>query len=172
MKTALLALFLVVASIAQGQQATAPALISIDAKTLGAAIAESKGRVLVLNLWATWCKPCVEEFPELMKLQRSYGKKGLDVIFVSIDDDAKAKQKVTAFLRKMKVAGRSYIKQPGDDEAFINAVSSKWSGSLPATLIYDVNSRLTEMIGEQVNYFELEKIVLPLLPNHVPRTSH
>ena len=151
---------------AQGEQSPAPVLLSVDAGSLNVVRAESKGRVLVLNLWATWCKPCVEEFPEFMKLQREFRNKGLDVIFVSIDeDDAKTKQKVTAFLKRMKVSGRSYIKKAGDDENFINAVNPKWSGALPVTLIYDQHGRFVEMESGSLNLFELEKIVKPLLPN-------
>lgn len=149
---------------AQEHKSPAPALLSLDAKGLDDLREKSKGRVLVLNLWATWCKPCVEEFPELLKLQREYGKKGLDVIFVSIDDDAKAKQKVTAFLKKMRVTRTAYIKEPGDDETFINSVNPNWSGAVPATLIYDSNGRFVEMGVEELDFFELEKIVTPLLP--------
>ena len=150
---------------AQDQKSSAPVLYSIDEKGFDALRAESKGRVLVLNFWATWCKPCIEEFPELLKLQRTYRSQGLDVIFVSIDDDAKVKQKVVAFLTKMKVTGRTYIKHTDDDEQFINAVHPKWSGAVPATLVYDANGRFVEMNVEQLNFFELEKIVKPLLPN-------
>ncbi len=164
MKTVLVVIgFILLSSLAQAQKSAAPVLVSIDAKGLEAVRAKSRDRILVLNFWATWCKPCVEEFPELLKLRRTYHTKGLDVVFVSIDDDAKAKQKVTAFLAKMNVDGRSYIKQPGDDENFINAVNPKWSGALPATLVYDQYGRLVQMVVEQLNYFELEKIVTPLL---------
>lgn len=138
-------------------------MVSVDEKGLDAVRAKSLGNVLVLNLWATWCKPCLQEFPELLKLQREYRTKGLEVVFISIDDDLKAKQKVLAFLKKMKVMGTFYIKQTEDDELFINAVNPKWSGALPTTLIYDPSGRLVEMNVEQLNFFELEKIVKPLL---------
>lgn len=163
MKTLAL-LSLVLLPVPQAQETSAPVLLPVNAKNFSSVIEKSKGRALVINLWASWCKPCVEEFPELQKLQRAYRSKKLDVIFISIDDDAKARQNVMAFLKNMKVSGRSYLKEPGDDEAFINAVNPKWSGSLPTTLIYDPSGRLVQMIGEQTSYFELEKLVLPILP--------
>jgi thiol-disulfide isomerase/thioredoxin len=149
---------------AQEENSSAPVLVSIDAGGLDSLRTASRGRVLVLNFWATWCRPCVEEFPELLKLRREFGRRGLDVVFVSIDDDdAGTKQKVLAFLTKRKASGRFYIKRKGDDEAFISAVSPKWSGALPATLIYDSAGRVVEMVVDQMTYFELEKIVKPLL---------
>ena len=138
-------------------------MVSVDEKGLDAVRAKSLGKVLVLNLWATWCKPCIQEFPELLKLQREYRNRGLDVVFISIDDDLKAKQKVLAFLKKMKASGTFYIKQTEDDEMFINAINPKWRGGLPTTLVYDSSCRLVEMVVEQMNFFELEKIVQPLL---------
>ncbi len=150
-------------SITQAQKPSEPVVVSVDEKGLDAVRAQSLGKVLVLNLWATWCKPCIQEFPELLKLQRTYGERGLDVVFISIDDDLKAKQKVLSFLKKMKVSGTFYIKQTDDDEKFINAVEPKWSGALPTTLIYDQRGRLVEMNVEEMNFFELEKIIKPLL---------
>ncbi len=147
----------------QAQKSSEPVVVSIDEKGLDTVRAKSLGKILVLNLWATWCKPCIQEFPELLKLQREYRNRNLDVVFISIDDDLKAKQKVLAFLKKMKVSGTFYIKQTEDDELFINAVEPKWSGALPTTLVYDTKGRLVEMNVEQMNFFELEKIVKPLL---------
>jgi thiol-disulfide isomerase/thioredoxin len=150
---------------AQKASASAPVLLSIDENGFDALRAQSKGRVLLLNFWATWCKPCVEEFPDLVELQQAYAGKGLDVVFISIDDDARARQKVTAFLRKMNVVTPSYIKETHDDEKFINAVSPRWSGALPATFVYDRRGNLASMNVEELTKRELENIILPLLMN-------
>src|SRR5262245_19221769 len=64
-------------------QAGAPAAAvvkAVDGKALKKAVAAHKGEVVVLNLWATWCGPCVEEFPDLVKLYDQYKGKGLVVI--------------------------------------------------------------------------------------------
>ncbi len=149
---------------AQGQPTSAPALLSVDAKGIDALRAKHKGKVLVMNFWATWCTPCVQEFPDLVKLRKSYATKGLAVVFVSIDDDdAKTKQRVTSFLRKQKALPPSYIKSGGDDEQFINAVSSEWSGAIPATFVYDRKGNLVKMRVEETNFAELEQTIRPLL---------
>ncbi|MBI5472439.1 MAG: TlpA family protein disulfide reductase [Ignavibacteriae bacterium] len=148
---------------AQGQTSAAPVLHPIDEKGLAELKAKSKGSVLVLNFWATWCKPCVEEFPELLKLRQTYAARGVQLVFVSIDDDARARQKVLAFLKKMKVSFPSYLKSSSDDERFINAVDPAWSGALPATFVFDKSGRLVETIVEETTFKELEKRVKPLL---------
>src|SRR5687768_14180878 len=70
---------------------------AVDGKALKRAIEEQKGKVVVVNYWATWCAPCVEEFPDLVKLQNSYRDKGLVVIGVSMDEPDD-KGKVVAFV--------------------------------------------------------------------------
>ncbi len=141
-----------------------PVVLPAVGKTIDSLRASAKGRVLVLNFWATWCKPCLEEFPHLVKLQQTYASRGLDVVFVSVDDDdARTTQRVRAFLRRMNVATRSYLKRSGDDEAFINAVHPRWSGAVPATFVYNKQGELAAMKVEELSYSEIEKIVRPLI---------
>ncbi|MBX2990881.1 MAG: TlpA family protein disulfide reductase [Phycisphaeraceae bacterium] len=140
-----------------------PVLLPIDENGFNALREKSKGRVLVLNFWATWCKPCVEEFPEFLKLQKRHSEKGLDVVFISIDDDSRARQKVTSFLRRLNVTDASYIKETDDDEKFINAMNPRWSGGVPATFIYNRKGELVTMKVEELEKSELERLVLPLL---------
>ncbi|MDD9939509.1 MAG: TlpA disulfide reductase family protein [Myxococcales bacterium] len=59
-----------------------------------------KGRVVLIDFWASWCAPCKEEMPVLQKLNKKYGKKGLSILGVSVDDEA---DKAKAFIKKMGV---------------------------------------------------------------------
>ncbi len=143
---------------------SSPVLLPIDETGISALRQQAQGRVLVLNLWATWCKPCVEEFPHLVKLQQTYASRGLELIFISVDDDdARTTQRVRTFLKKMNLHVPSYIKKSGSDEAFINAVHPQWSGALPATFVYNRSGELVAMKVEEVSLAELEEIVVPLL---------
>ena len=143
---------------------SSPVLLPADGRTIDSLRVDAKGRVLLLNFWATWCKPCIEEFPHLVKLQRTYAARGLDLVFISVDDDdAKTSRRVRAFLQNMNVASPSFLKVSGDDEAFINAVHPRWSGAVPATFVYDRRGKLAAMTVEEMNLDELEKLILPLL---------
>jgi thiol-disulfide isomerase/thioredoxin len=101
------------------------------------------GRVLLVNFWATWCVPCREEFPDLVKLREHYPEKQLDLVLVSLDDLAEISTTVPEFLAEMK-AGRmpSYLLNAQDPDAAINLFDPEWRGELPATFIYDPGGSL------------------------------
>ncbi len=89
----------------------------------------------VVNLWATYCGPCRQELPALLRVARAHHKDGLRLMLVSVDFD---EQRLTArrFLAAQGFRDTSFIKT-GNDQAFINGVEPEWSGALPATLIFD-----------------------------------
>jgi thiol-disulfide isomerase/thioredoxin len=101
------------------------------------------GRVLLVNFWATWCGPCREEFPDLVKLREHYPDEQLDLVLVSLDDLAEISTTVPEFLAGMK-AGRmpSYLLNASDPDAAINLFDPEWRGELPATFIYDPGGSL------------------------------
>ncbi len=140
-----------------------PDVMVIDENGIDSLVRNAADRVVIINMWATWCVPCIEEFPEILRLRRQYTDKGVEVFFVSLDDPKKRQSQVVPFLKRMNVDFRTYIKRAGNDEQFINALSSDWSGALPATFIYDRNGMLSDMRVEQLMYEELEAAVLPLL---------
>ncbi|HYM81181.1 MAG TPA: TlpA disulfide reductase family protein, partial [Candidatus Limnocylindria bacterium] len=96
---------------------------------------EPGAEVVLVNIWATWCAPCREEFPDLMRLNERYRDRGLRLILVSADFEDQLPL-ARRFLAKQGVDFPSYLKT-GDDMRFINAMDSRWTGALPATLIYD-----------------------------------
>ena len=120
-------------------------LIPITAENINRHIASFKGEKAVLvNIWALWCAPCIEEFPMIVNLQKKTND--LEVIFVSVDFEDQF-QDVKNFLKNHNVGKVSYIKSQ-KDEIFINGIHDDWSGSLPFTLIYAKKS------GKIVDYWE------------------
>ena len=102
------------------------------------AVARYKGEKAVLvNYWATWCAPCVEEFPMVMELSKEYADEAV-VLFVS-GDWLDEKESALEFLEKHGVKGLSFIKNQKDNE-FINGIHKNWSGALPFTIVYGKNS--------------------------------
>ena len=94
---------------------------------------------LLVNFWATWCDPCREEFPDLVKIDKDYRSKGLDFIAISLDDPPDIKTTVPAFLREMQATMPAYLLNVSDPEPALLSVDPSWSGALPATFLYDVN---------------------------------
>ena len=127
-----------------------PTAVPADAPTIKRAIAAQKGHVVLVNFWATWCRPCVAEFPAIVAVGRQYKKQGLSVIAVSADAARDRITKVQPFLVKQGVAFPVYLERSADPEDFINAFDTTWQGDLPRTIIYDRHGKRVKMLtGEQ-----------------------
>jgi thiol-disulfide isomerase/thioredoxin len=112
--------------------AALPPLAPITADEL---MSRARGGATVVNLWATYCVPCRQELPALLRVAKAHRKDGLRLMLVSVDFD---EQRLNArrFLAAQGFRDTSFIKT-GNDQAFINGVEPEWSGALPATLIFD-----------------------------------
>jgi thiol-disulfide isomerase/thioredoxin len=100
-----------------------------------------KGHPIVVNFWASWCGPCVEEMPELSQLQRDYAKKGIQFVGLGVDSD----KNVQAFLQKVKVAYPVYV--TGFGGADLARAFGNTAGGLPYTVVIDAkgNVRSTKL---------------------------
>jgi thiol-disulfide isomerase/thioredoxin len=135
----------------------------LDAKGYAARVAAEKGRVVLVNFWATWCVPCREEFPDLVRLQKAYGEKGLTVIGISTDF-AKQLPAVETFLAKQRPSFPNYHKAAGgEDQVFIEAVDEKWGGELPFSVLFDRDGRKVRTLPGKNAYAAYEKEVTKLL---------
>ncbi len=99
--------------------------------------APPQDRPLLVNFWATWCDPCREEFPDLVKIDTDYRSKGLDFVAISLDDVADMKTTVPRFLRSQNARMPVYLLDVPDPETIIQMVDTTWQGDMPATFLYD-----------------------------------
>jgi len=109
---------------------------------LPAVLKRDGARPLLVNYWATWCDPCREEFPDLVKIDHDYRAKGLDTIAISLDDLTELKTEVPRFLRLMKARMPVYLLNVADPEPSIKLVDPEWAGALPATFLYNGNGEI------------------------------
>jgi thiol-disulfide isomerase/thioredoxin len=107
----------------------------VDVAGLRNAIAAHKGKVVFVNFWATWCSPCVAEFPDIVRLYQKYHSGGLEVIAVSFDPDAPT---ALPFLNRQKADFINLLRSPRlEDDAFITGFDKQAAGALPITWIFD-----------------------------------
>ena len=116
-------------------------------------------KVLLLNIWATWCVPCREEFPRLIKLSDQYEDE-LDLVGISIDFPDELETKVYPFLNKFQINFTNYISGEKDAEKFINFLNTEWNGALPASFVYNTDGEQVEFFTGKKSYEEFEKAVL------------
>jgi len=121
-------------------------------------------RATLVNVWATWCVPCREEFPAIVSLAERRRADGLRVLFVSADFDDQAEQ-ARAFLASHE-APRPWLLKSGPDMAFINGLEPRWSGALPLTVVYDSNGAPVEFWEGGADSTRFEAAVAPLLAPH------
>ena len=125
-------------------------------------VSSQKGKVVLVNFWATYCVPCRAEMPALVKLQQKYGPKGLVLMTISADepeDEAKALQ----FLTTTKVPGPHYLRKTANEDNFIRAVDAKWSGALPLSLVYDKAGNKVKVLVGEAELKALEALIQKLL---------
>ena len=135
----------------------------VDAKGLSDAIAKEKGKVVLVNFWATWCVPCRQEFPELVRLEKAYRNRGLAVLGVSTDL-ARDLPAVEKFLAGSRPEFPNYRKKSGgDDQGFIESVDGKWGGELPFTVLYARDGKKARALSGMQSYADFERAVSALL---------
>lgn len=127
----------------------------IDKEKLTKLIKERKGKPLFLNLWATWCVPCREEFPSINKLSEEF--KDVDFIGISVDFPEEVDSKIIPFLKSQNAKFISYVNGFEGDEELINSIDKNWNGALPATIIYDRKGKKISFLEGKKSYEEFKK---------------
>jgi thiol-disulfide isomerase/thioredoxin len=131
----------------------APKIVPAKVETVNAAIRKPGARAVLVNVWATWCEPCVEEMPDIVRAYRAHKAAGLRLVLVSADDED-GRAAAEKFLAKQGVDVDSFLKV-GDDMAFINGLDPRWSGALPASFLFDERGRVVQFWPRQITHQEL-----------------
>ena len=120
-------------------------------------LSQWRGKIIVVNFWATWCPPCREEIPEFIKMQEKYGKQGLIFVGIAIDQ----KDKVQAYADEISI---NYPILLGELEAIDLAKrAGNRLGGLPYTAIIDRNGKMVASEIGGLTQAKLETLIKPLL---------
>ncbi len=136
-------------------------LVPADGPAVMRAVKAVEAKAVLVNVWATWCLPCREEFPQLVRLAERYRERGLAVIFVSGDFDSEL-ARVKEFLAEQGVDWPTYLKT-GNDTAFVNLFDASWSGALPASFVFDGSGTRRHSLLGKATYADFEAKVLDVL---------
>ncbi|WP_192822118.1 TlpA disulfide reductase family protein [Rufibacter sp. LB8] len=102
----------------------------------------------IINFWATWCKPCIEELPAFEALQQQNAGKPVQVVLVSLDFVKDLDKKVIPFVNRHKLKSTVFLLDEPDQNAWIEKIEPSWSGAIPATLFVN-NARKQRFFTEK-----------------------
>jgi len=132
---------------------------AIDTDALKGLLTQQRERPLLVNFWATFCDPCRDEFPDLVKINSDYPSPSLEFFTVSLDDVSEINKEVPKFLDAMKAKMPAYLLNVNDPEPAINLVDRKWRGDLPATFLYNEKGEVVYKHIGRVNVAELREAI-------------
>jgi peroxiredoxin len=134
-------------------------LDTIDQAGLKALLQNKSDNLRLINIWATWCGPCVTEFPEFVNMNRMYRRRDFEFITISADDPSK-KDKALKFLKQTEASATNYIFNTDDKYKLIEAVDPKWQGALPYTLLVEPGGKIVYAKQGIIDPAELKKIIV------------
>ncbi len=147
--------------VTQTETASIPSAEVIDFAELETRLAADREGLTLYNFWATWCKPCIEEMPYFVNLDKEMGDK-VNVVFISLDNP-KNPDRVNAFMEKRGYTQESWLLNPGRDRTWIDNISTDWSGSIPATVFADVSENIRVFKERSYTSAELKEEVNNIL---------
>ena len=139
-------------------------LANVDAKQLAALKKNPTGKTLLVNFWATWCGPCVAEFPELQKTWRMYRKRPFEVLTVSLNypDEEKG---VRAFLDKQHASTRNLLNALMDPYELMKAFDRNWDGAVPYSAVIAPDGKVLYTVKGPLDILKTRRIILASFPD-------
>ena len=116
-------------------------LDSITEDGIKALLRNNSDKLLLINVWATWCGPCVAEFADLITMNRMYRRRDFEFISISADEPAK-RAKALQFLKTQQASNTNYIFNIDDKYKLIEALDPKWPGALPYTILVEPGGKI------------------------------
>lgn len=130
-------------------------------------IRESKSP-LIVNMWATWCVPCVEELPYFQEEVKEHNKKArsgdsIRLLLVSLDFKESYPEKMKKFMQKRKISAEVAWLDETNADYFCPKIDPQWSGAIPATLFIDNAKGYRHFVEEQLKHDQLKKEISAML---------
>lgn len=134
-------------------------LNTIDENGIKDLLKNHSDKLRLINVWATWCGPCVVEYPDFININRMY--RGRDFEFISISaDNPEKKDKVLAFLKSKQSSVQNYLFSQDDKYKLIEAIDPNWQGALPYTVLVEPGGKIVYAKQGAINVAEMKKRIV------------
>jgi len=154
-----LCLLALTGSLAQAGASITP----VNAEEFRAELNTIEADVVLVNFWATWCRPCLEEIPVFMQLQEDYRDSGFRLIAVSLDDISGSNDQVLPFMQKWFPDFSSYISSEYDMDDIVSVIDNGWNEVLPTSYLIDRNGAIAERLQGTLSHEEFAAKIVALL---------
>lgn len=130
----------------------APAIREVKWSALESLLNSNTDTTYIVNFWATWCGPCVEELPYFEQLSRNFASQKVRVVLVSMDFVKDKERRVVPFVERMKLKNTVWLLNEPDANSWIDRIDPSWSGALPATLILNTTQKKRAFYEKSLTY--------------------
>jgi len=131
----------------------------IDEAGIKNLLKNNSDKLRLINVWATWCGPCVTEFPDFITINRMYRDRDFEFISISADDPS-AKEKVLKFLKGKEASNKNYLFSIDDKYKLIEAIDPKWQGALPYTILVEPGGKIVYGKQGPIHVAEMKKNIV------------
>lgn len=128
-------------------------LLTVD--QLEQRLVSGKDTVYIINFWATWCAPCIEELPYFERFSTAKKQEPVKVLLISLDFKSKLESAVKPFVKKMNLLNEVYLLNEKSQQTYIDRIHKSWSGAIPATLVINPKRQLRKLVEKELTYQEL-----------------
>lgn len=133
----------------------APTVLEVKWSALEKLLNSNTDTTYIVNFWATWCGPCVEELPYFEQLNRNFASQKIRIVLVSMDFVKEKERRVVPFVERMKLQNTVWLLNEPDANSWIDRVDPSWTGALPATLIMNAKLKKRAFYEKSLNYENL-----------------
>ena len=132
---------------------------SLSAQGVKELVSNNGDKLRLINVWATWCGPCIQELPDFVNTDRMYRERDFEFITITTDNTDKM-PKALSMLKKMEASNKNYIYSGGDKYQLIDAIDPQWQGALPYTLLVEPGGKVIYRKQGAVDMMELRKAIV------------
>jgi thiol-disulfide isomerase/thioredoxin len=132
---------------------------NIDATGIKDLIRNKSDKIRLVTVWASWCGPCVQEFPDFVIIDRIYRSRQFEFISINADKLSR-KDYVLKFLQKNEASNKNYIFNSDNNSELVEAIDPQWSGALPYTLLIEQGGKIIYRGQRPINIVEMRKLIV------------
>lgn len=137
----------------------APIIQNINLKQIEALLSEKRQGLIIINLWATWCPPCVAELPYFENIYKNYPRDKVHIYLINIEGKESKEKVLEPFLKKNPLPCPVYLLEDGTPEELEKVLKTEISGALPITLFYNSDGKLIKKFEESITEEKIKSIL-------------